>query len=68
MVFELKNGLDKRFSNLENSNTLTICTFLDPRFKQFPLSESIAYQTKNKVINATTKIAKKKKKIHHKIK
>ncbi|XP_050059751.1 zinc finger BED domain-containing protein 4-like [Aphis gossypii] len=60
VVLELINGLYKRFSNLENSNTLTICTFLDPRFKQFPLSESIANQTKNKVINATTEKAKKR--------
>lgn len=37
-----------------------MCTFLDPRFKLFPLSENIANQTKIKIINATTQIAKDK--------
>jgi len=57
VIFELQNGLQKRFSNLEMSNTLTMCTFLDPRF---PLSENTATETKNNIINATTQIAKNK--------
>ncbi|KAL4107435.1 hypothetical protein QTP88_017777 [Uroleucon formosanum] len=60
VIIELKNGLLKRFSNLEKSNTLTMCTFLDLRFKLFPLSENIANQTKIKIINATIQIAKDK--------
>jgi len=60
VIIELQNGLQKRFSNLEMSNTLTMCTFLDPRFKHFPLSENTANETKNKIVNATTQIAKNK--------
>ncbi|CAI6345027.1 unnamed protein product [Macrosiphum euphorbiae] len=60
VIFELQNGLQKRFSNLEMSNFLTRCTFLDPIFKQFPLSENTATETKNNIINATTQVTKNK--------
>lgn len=60
VIFELKNGLTKIFSNLEQSNTLTVCTFLDPRFKHYPLNDNIASETKTKVINVTAQIAKNK--------
>lgn len=60
VILEMKNGLNQRLTNLEQCYTLTICTFLDPRFKQLPLSENTANQTKTKIINATANIKKNK--------
>lgn len=65
VILVLINGLTKRFSNLEQSNTLTICTFLDPRLKQYPLADNVATETKNKTINAIAQITKNKIKKPH---
>lgn len=38
VVSNLQKGLHMRLGNVENSNTLLICTFLDPRFKGLAFS------------------------------
>lgn len=48
----LKHGLAHRFCNLEMSNTLSISTFLDPKFKHYALSKTVGDQIKTKIINA----------------
>ena len=45
----LQEGLEKRLGNVQKSNTLTLATFLDPRFKQIVLG-SVGDDVK-KVIN-----------------
>lgn len=39
-----------RWGNIENSKTLTRCTFLNPRFKDVPLSQSLQESTKTDII------------------
>lgn len=48
----LKHELTHRFCNLEMSNTLTMSTFLDPKFKYYALSKTVGEQIKTKIINA----------------
>lgn len=38
LVLKIESGLKERLGNVEKSNTLAICTFLDPRFKNLAFS------------------------------
>ncbi|XP_072392289.1 zinc finger BED domain-containing protein 4-like [Diabrotica undecimpunctata] len=56
-VCDLEKGLRERFENIENSQTLTICTFLDPRFKMIAFSnQNYGENTKKKVTEYITKL------------
>lgn len=51
VVQRLKSGFHERLGNVENSNTLRVCTFLDPKFKQLAYSNSsIADNVKKQLI------------------
>lgn len=39
LLIKLNKSLEDRFANLENSNTLSMSTFLDPRFKSIPFKD-----------------------------
>lgn len=55
VVEKLNASLIERFKNVELSNTLAFCTFLDPRFKLLPFSEEyFAVNLKKKVIGMVT--------------
>lgn len=50
----IKSGLQTRLHNVENSGTLAVSTFLDPRFKNFLFSDKTAAETvKKRVIELT---------------
>lgn len=61
IVLKLSSGLEDRFSNVERSNTLALCSFLDPRFKLLAFSdEKLADNIKKNVIGiATSKFIEK---------
>lgn len=46
----LQNGLQERVGKVEYSNTLAICTFLDPRFKSYPFQNYDAMERVKKTI------------------
>lgn len=47
----IRSGLEERLGTVENSNTLTVCTFLDPRFKYLGFSKDIlAENVKKRII------------------
>lgn len=52
---ELKTGLSTRFQKLENSKTMGLCKFLDPRFKMYYFTNSIAAE---RIKNFATELAK----------
>ncbi|KAL4121559.1 hypothetical protein QTP88_014050 [Uroleucon formosanum] len=58
VINKLLNGMKERnrWGNIENSKTLARCTFLDPRFKDVPLSQSIQQTTKTDIIQLTAAI------------
>ena len=39
LINEIHYGLKQKFANLTKNMQITVCTFLDPRFKQFALDE-----------------------------
>lgn len=49
IVERLVHGLDQRFGNLEFNEKLTLCTFLDPRFKHHYFSNETSEIVKNRV-------------------
>ncbi|XP_072400709.1 zinc finger BED domain-containing protein 4-like [Diabrotica undecimpunctata] len=54
------NSSQMRFKNFENSNSLIVSTFMDPRFKNIGFSdESVAERSKNLVINLLTNLLEK---------
>lgn len=54
---KLQSGLKSRFMNIEFSNTLGICTFMDPRFKNIVFDDYVAADTiKKKIIKLVTEI------------
>ncbi|XP_050314913.1 E3 SUMO-protein ligase ZBED1-like [Anthonomus grandis grandis] len=57
VVEKLNSSLIERFKNVEHSNTLALCTFLDPRFKMIPFSEEfLKVNLKKRVIGMVTSI------------
>ncbi|KAJ8938735.1 hypothetical protein NQ314_011364 [Rhamnusium bicolor] len=57
VVKTLQSGLHERLGNVEYSNTLSICTFLDPRFKTYPFQNSDAVERVRKnVLGVLTSI------------
>lgn len=44
VIDSLKDGLQTRLGNVEYSNTLAMCTFLDPRFKTYPFKNNDAVE------------------------
>lgn len=53
VVTELNKEMSKRFGNFESSNTLTLLTFIDPRFKNLVFKDPAASSNaKDRVINA----------------
>lgn len=40
MVQSISSGIKERFKNMENNNTLTTATFLNPRFKHLVFMET----------------------------
>lgn len=51
LIKEFLSGIAERFKDLENSKTLLVSTFLDPRFKNVGFSESVADRAKKLVTN-----------------
>lgn len=41
----IKEGIQNQFKNIERSNTLSMCTFLDPRFKHVAFSSNDTIET-----------------------
>ncbi|CAH1114950.1 unnamed protein product [Psylliodes chrysocephalus] len=59
-IKSLENGLRKRLGNVEYSNTLAICTFLDPRFKTYTFQHDDAVENIRKIVtNIVTEMVTK---------
>ncbi|CAH1997729.1 unnamed protein product [Acanthoscelides obtectus] len=55
VVLKLNSGLFDRFESVERSNTLTACTFLDPRFKMLVFdNEQLSSNVKKNIIGIVT--------------
>lgn len=55
VISKLLNGFNMRLGNIESSTTLSICTFMDPRFKGIAFSNtSAAEYAKKMVISSLT--------------
>lgn len=52
VVKKLQAGLNARLGNVENSATLSVCTFLDPRFKTIAFSNSQASEHTKKIVTS----------------
>ena len=59
VIQALKTGIENRLGNVENSNILTLCTFLDPRFKTIPFQNP---HTAEKVKRNVTNVISNKRK------
>ena len=53
VISELQNGVNVRLSNIESSTTLSLCTFLDPRFKGLAFSNTNAAEHTRKFVIST---------------
>lgn len=53
IVKKLHDSLQERNNNIEYSNTLAVCTFLDPRFKAYPFKNADAVENVRKSISAS---------------
>ncbi|XP_045489807.1 zinc finger BED domain-containing protein 4-like [Pieris rapae] len=51
---DLLSEINNRFQNLEKSRTLTISTFLDPRYKLYFRNATVAENTKHHVVGLVT--------------
>lgn len=51
LLNDLKNGLKTRLGNVEYSNTLSTCTFLDPRFKMFAFQNADAAEKAKRLVS-----------------
>ncbi|XP_018377324.1 PREDICTED: zinc finger BED domain-containing protein 1-like, partial [Trachymyrmex cornetzi] len=50
VISKLQNGFHVRLGNIESSTTLSICTFLDPRFKMLAFSNTSAAEHAKKIV------------------
>lgn len=50
VIISLEGELRKRLGNVEYSNTLALCTFLDPRFKTFVFKHNDAIESIKKLL------------------
>ncbi|KAJ8884386.1 hypothetical protein PR048_016243 [Dryococelus australis] len=52
VVVKFQPGLNTRLGNIENSSTLSICTFLDPRFKSLAFSSPSSSEHSQKLVTS----------------
>lgn len=52
VVESLKNGMKSRLGNVERSNTLSVCTFLDPRFKMYVFQNADAANNAKSLVSS----------------
>lgn len=50
VILKLEAGVKTRFANYENSNSLAICTILDPRLKTYGFSQETTAENAKKIV------------------